>query len=264
MRVGVNVTPSIGSNIVTSRGSAAPMRAIAPTGSLGSSPSPRRKAAGSSVSAYEGWRGAKPLEQRRHLQQRVVAHLRHRRVAGDAVGRDGEAEDALLGAADAVAAPAAVLEDRAAALVEQQVAADLVGVRLGDPLRAERAAGLLVDDARRSAARRAPGASRCARARRRRRSRPRPATSCRSRRAPTGSRRRCRRTTGRASTPRRSRAPCRRDRGRQSVGPSALAAQPRDEVRALGRRAEQLALEAGRGEVRRRGTPAPRARCRAG
>jgi hypothetical protein len=50
-RVGVNVTPSIGSNIVASRGLAASSRAMAPAGSSGSSPSPRRKAAGTSVIA---------------------------------------------------------------------------------------------------------------------------------------------------------------------------------------------------------------------
>ena len=49
MRVGVNVTPSIGSNMIASRGSAARRRAIAPSVSCGSSPIARMNASGSSV-----------------------------------------------------------------------------------------------------------------------------------------------------------------------------------------------------------------------
>ena len=88
MRVGVKVTPSIGSKIVPSRGSASRSRATAPRGSAGSSPSPARKALGSAVSVIGGLAGGHPLEQRGHLQQRVLAHPRHRGVAGHALGRD--------------------------------------------------------------------------------------------------------------------------------------------------------------------------------
>ena len=50
MRVGVNVTPSIGSNMIARRASAARRRAIAPSGSSGSSPRPRSSSRGSFVS----------------------------------------------------------------------------------------------------------------------------------------------------------------------------------------------------------------------
>ena len=62
------------------------------------------------------------------------------------VGGDGVAEDPLLGTADAVAAPARVLEHLAPALVDEQVAADLLRVVRGEPLGAQLASGLLVDD----------------------------------------------------------------------------------------------------------------------
>jgi hypothetical protein len=88
--------------------------------------------------------GREALEDRAQLQERVVAEPRHRAVGGDAVGVDDEAEDALLGAAQAVEPPAVVVDDAPAALVEEEVAADLVGVGRGQPLRALRPAGLLV------------------------------------------------------------------------------------------------------------------------
>ena len=49
--VGANVMPSIGSNIVAKRASAARRRATAPVGSPGSSPSARKNALGSAVSS---------------------------------------------------------------------------------------------------------------------------------------------------------------------------------------------------------------------
>ena len=54
------------------------------------------------VGEVEGRLLAHALDERRELEQRVVADLRHRRVAGDALGGDREAEHALLGAADRV------------------------------------------------------------------------------------------------------------------------------------------------------------------
>ena len=67
-------------------------------------------------------------------------------MAGGALGRQPEAEDALLRDAHAVVAPAVVRDDRSGALVEQVVAAHLLGVLVADPHRAELAADLLVDD----------------------------------------------------------------------------------------------------------------------
>ena len=58
------------------------------------------------------------LQERRHLQQRVVADSGHRRVAGGAARRDREAEDALLGDADAVDRSAVERDDGPRALVE--------------------------------------------------------------------------------------------------------------------------------------------------
>jgi len=55
-----------------------------------------------------------------------------------------EAEDPLLGAAHAVAAPAAELEHLTSTLVEEHVAADAVGVGVGQPVGADIASGLLV------------------------------------------------------------------------------------------------------------------------
>ena len=76
-----------------------------------------------------------------------------------------EAERALLGAADAVEPPVAVRHHGAAALVDEPVDAGGVRALLGQPLGAEPAAGLLVDDRDQLqlAARRAPaGRARCA------------------------------------------------------------------------------------------------------
>ena len=190
-----------------------------------------------------------PRQQRRHLQQRVDADLRDRGVAGDAVGRHAKAKDALLGDADAVVALAVVREVRAAALVEQVVAAHLVGVVLADPHRAELAADLLVDDHddEQVALRRAP-----ARARERQR----------GGHLGGGLRLHVQRAAapdeavGEVARPRVVR-PVRRRREhgvdvRQQAqhGPVGVAAQARDEVRPLGLGAEQVDLEAGLAQIR--------------
>jgi hypothetical protein len=67
-------------------------------------------------------------------------------VPGRTSCRELEAEDALLGAAQPVAAPAVVLENVAATLVEEHLAADLVWVRFAQPTCADIATGLLVGD----------------------------------------------------------------------------------------------------------------------
>ncbi len=93
------------------------------------------------------WRDAavgERREDRPELGQRVVADPRQRSVARAAVGGQREAEDALLGDADRVDAPAAVLERRARALVDDQVGAHLVGMLGAEPLRSVGRARLLV------------------------------------------------------------------------------------------------------------------------
>ena len=125
------------------------------------------------------------------------------------------------------------------------VAAHRVGVVLGQPHRALAAAGLLVDDARRRAGRRARGASPSGRARPRRRPRPPSGTSCPARRGPRARRRRRRPTTGRAATRRGRRGRCRRARAGTA---SARRRVPRRRATRLGRssvRPQQLDLEAG-------------------
>ena len=67
-------------------------------------------------------------------------------MAGPAARAHAEAERALLRAADPVEAALAVGHHGAAALVEQPVHARRVGALLREPLGAEPAAGLLVDD----------------------------------------------------------------------------------------------------------------------
>jgi hypothetical protein len=147
--VGASVTWSIGSTIAPRRGSAAASRRTASVASPSTGPTPRpsSSARGPSVTSQPGPALGHALQQRRELDERVVADARHRGVPRDAVGVEAEAEDALL--ADAHGEDAAVLvrDDGAAALVEEEVAAHEVGVVLADPLRALLAAGLLVDDA---------------------------------------------------------------------------------------------------------------------
>ena len=195
-----------------------------------------------------GLRGAHRRQQRRHLQQRVVADLRDRGVAGDAVGRQAKAKDALLRDADAVVAPAVVGDDRAAALVEQVVAAHLVGVLLADPHRAELAADLLVDDDddEQVAARRAPA---LARQRQRRRDLGRGLRLHVQRAAAPDEAvleiagpRVVRPVLGR----REHGVDVRQQAQRRPVG---AAAQPRDEVRALVHGAQQRDLEAGAAQL---------------
>ena len=70
---------------------------------------------------------AQALHQRQQLEQRVVGHRGDGGVAGAALRAHREAEGALLGAADAEQAAVAIGDDRAGALVEQEVAADEVG-----------------------------------------------------------------------------------------------------------------------------------------
>jgi len=67
-------------------------------------------------------------------------------MAGGAQRGHVEAEDPLLRAADPVAAATPVLENLSAALVEQHVAAHLLGMGVGQPVGAQVAAGLLVGD----------------------------------------------------------------------------------------------------------------------
>ena len=273
MRVGVNVTPSIGSNIVASIGSRRAQtldRAAGVVRVLADALQGTR--CGSAVSSVLRLARTQALEHRRHLQQRVLAHPRHRRMAGHAVRRDREAEHALLGAAHAIEAPAAVFEELAAALVDEQVAADLLRVRLGDPFRPKRAARLLVDDRRdqQLAARRAP-----ARARQRRRRRDlgrhlRLHVECAP--APEEAVDRHLPTTGRASTPPPWPGPCRR-------GPGSTASAHRPQARPPPARRPGAAARSGSAAPARRraahsespprrgarrGTPAPRARCPAG
>ena len=78
--------------------------------------------------------------------ERVVRAVRHRAVPGRAAHAEPAPRDALLAHrhVDAAMALAAVVET--AALGEQVVAADRVGVLVGDPARTVRAAGLLVGD----------------------------------------------------------------------------------------------------------------------
>ncbi len=78
------------------------------------------------------------------LEQGVIAGLRQRGVARCPTRGDRETEDALLRAADAVEAPALVVEDLAAALVEEVVAAHGVRLLLAQPAGADVSAGLLV------------------------------------------------------------------------------------------------------------------------
>ena len=151
--------------------------------------------------------------------------------------------------ADAEVPAAVVLEDLAAALVEQVVAAHLVGVLGDQPGRAPLAARLLVGDDDDEQVPAPPGASPSARGRRRPPPRRRPGTSCRARRGPTGSRRPRRPTTGRAATPRGRRARCRRGPGSPAPGRRSGRAGAPPGWGARRSRAEQLALEAGVLEV---------------
>ena len=109
-------------------GSAARRRSMAPRVSSPSSPeSASSSARGSSPEVDAGLTVGQALQQGRHLQQRVVAHPRDRGVPGDPLGGQGEAEHALLGTAHPVQRRPSS-SNIAPALVDQHVAADLVGV----------------------------------------------------------------------------------------------------------------------------------------
>ena len=88
MRVGVKVTPSIGSNIVARRASAARRRAdraLRVRGILADPAQERLRLGGEPIG---GLARGEPVEHRPHLQQGVFAHRRHRRVPGHPVGDD--------------------------------------------------------------------------------------------------------------------------------------------------------------------------------
>ena len=245
MTVGASVTVSIGSTKPASTGSRSRRRSRAAAGSPSPSSSrAARSCRGASVTSRPGRRSAMRPQERRHLQQRVVADAGHRRVAGRAARRDREAEDALLGDADAVDGVAVERDDGPGALVDDVVAADLVGVRLAEPDRALAAARLLVGrrDDDQLAARRPPALAR-------------------ERHGGRDLRRRLRLHVLRAAAPELAVGDLARPRVALPVGglgehgvdvreqdeprPVGLAAQARDEVRALLGAAEQVDLEAG-------------------
>ena len=127
--VGVIVTPSVGSTSSAMRGSRRSRSSNAASTSPSTSmPSARRNASGSAVSSSAGRPPRSASRIGAIFDQRVVADARDRRVPGRAVGEDREAEDALLGDAAEVDLPALELERVAAALVDDVVAAHLVGV----------------------------------------------------------------------------------------------------------------------------------------
>ncbi len=119
---------------------------------------PAQQRGGSVGDVEPGLLCGESLEHRGQLEQRVLTGPGQRGVTGDAAGSELEAEDPLLAAADAVAAGAVELEHMAPALVEQHVAADLVGMLLGQPAGADVPARLLIGDEHelQRAARRAP------------------------------------------------------------------------------------------------------------
>ena len=87
---------------------------------------------------------AKALQGRRQLQERVVAERGHRGVAGPSPGPDQEPEHPLLADAERVEAPAADMERDPAALVEDVVGANLLGMLAAKPLRPRGGSHLLV------------------------------------------------------------------------------------------------------------------------
>ncbi len=249
MRVGENVISNIGSKTSASRGSAARSRVSAARGVGGVLAERLQKRFALGAHGVGGRASGKAVQDRSHLEERVVTERGQGRVCRRAVRGHGKAEHALLRATDAVAAPAHVVEDLAAALVDEEVAADLLRMVRGEPLRAELAAGLLVDDGgdQELAARGAP-----ARARERRRS--------------DDLRRDLRLHVDRAAAPEVAVYDLARPRvvaplggvreHRVDVaevaerGPRLRAAQPREQIRSVGLGAEQLALEPGVREQR--------------
>ena len=150
------------------------------------------------------------------LEQRVVADPRQGGVAGLAMGPQPHPEDPLLADAERVEPAAAELDQHAAALVDDEVAAHLVRVLLAEPVGAEAAADLLVGGDHQHAARRSAGASRCRPARLRPPPRRRPGPSCRARRGRAPSRRRRHPPMGRSSTHRGRPGRCRRGPARSA------------------------------------------------
>ena len=201
-------------------------------------------------------------EQRRQLRQRVVEHRRRRCVPGDAIGRERDAEHALLPHRDLVRAAAVEGERRPRALV--RAASRSARGRGAPPSATPRRCRPPPRRTRRSrAGHRARAASPRARASRRRPPRPRPGTSCRACRVPIRSPRRARPTTGHGASPpgRRSRCPCARA-GPAPARARLLATSPPGSG-ARGRRPRARPP----GPPRRAappGTPVPRARRRAG
>ena len=223
-------------------------------GRPGPRPSAARKPRPPRSRSKPGLRPAEALEQRRELQQRVVADARAARRARpcpSCVEAEAERRPSRRSRRRSRRRPPKG-RTRAGALVEQVVAADLVGVVLADPLGAERAADLLVDDAddEQVAARRPP-ALRASDGRGDGLGRGLGLHVQRAA-APQERRRRRRPTTGRAASPRGRRARCRRARAGTGSG---RRRSPRSRATRFGRSgsaAEQLDLEA----RRRAGTPA--------
>ena len=125
---------------------------------------------------------AQALQQRRQLQESVVAEPRDGCVPGGASRVDPEPEDALLAYAECVEATAAELERDASALVEDVVGPHLLRVLPAQPLGALPRPHLLVSGRRRRGARPAAAASPRGRGPRRLRPRRRPGPSCPARR----------------------------------------------------------------------------------
>ena len=253
IRVGASVTPSIGSTSTPSTGRAPRRRSSAAVGSpSGASPSASSSARGSSVRSEDGLaRGAcapaaAPSSAARCRRSGASRRGRRRRRC------HAEAEDALLGAADAVERwpsygqppPPPSLSRKSQRTWSGWCSAATSRPRSRRPPRRRRP---------RRAGRRARGASRSAPSAQAAAtsaavwdfmsSAPRPHRKPSARSPDHGS---CVQAAGSAST-------VSTWESRHSVGPSAAAAQPGDEVGAVLGGAEQLALEAGglqvRGEV---------------
>ena len=112
----------------------------------GATPSPSSSAIVPSVRSKPGWRSAMRASSGAIFSSALTPIFGIEAWPATPSVVSAKAKDALLGDADAVVALAVVGEVRAAALVEQVVAAHLVGMVLADPHRAELAADLLVDD----------------------------------------------------------------------------------------------------------------------
>jgi hypothetical protein len=88
--------------------------------------------------------GPQALEQRAELEQRVVADPRQGSVPRAPPGPDRQPKDPLLAERDRVEAAVVALESHAASLVDDEVGPHEVGALLAEPARAEPAARLLV------------------------------------------------------------------------------------------------------------------------